>query len=86
MNKIFVNNRILLNKEHDSVLDTFEALHDKHLLIGCRRGGCGKCLIKVLQGEYEVIRDMSQGNIDLKNNIVLACCIKPKTDLKITIL
>lgn len=53
---------------------------------GCRRGGCGMCKIKVLEGEYEqeIIRSHEAlSDNELVNGFALACCMKAKSDLKL---
>ncbi len=89
MFKISVDNQSYEVKENESVLDTLERNSVTDLFIGCRRGGCGKCRIKVLSGEYIAIRKMNREHIsseDESHNIVLACCIRAVSDLKIEIL
>lgn len=51
--------------------------------IGCRRGGCGYCKVKVLSGLYDK-KIMSKAHIneeDLATGVVLACRILPQGDL-----
>lgn len=52
------------------------------------RGTCGKCKIKVLQGEINHLTK-SEANLlsdeEIKENIRLACLTYPKTDIKISI-
>ena len=73
----------------------FEARSDLNLLVamekaraegigvGCRGGGCGKCRIRVLKGEYDSKR-MSRAWVseaDEAEGIVLACRIFPRSEL-----
>lgn len=51
--------------------------------IGCRRGGCGACRVRVLEGDFSVgkmsSRYVSAG--DLSDGIALACCVRPNSNL-----
>lgn len=53
------------------------------LPVGCRRGGCGICRARVVEGRYR--RDvMSRAHVDVEeeaDGIVLACAIYPESDL-----
>jgi len=54
--------------------------------VGCRRGGCGVCRVRILNGEV-VRKKMSRAKVsvaDEKQNYALACCIFPRSDLTIT--
>ncbi len=51
--------------------------------VGCRNGGCGVCRVKVLAGSY-ASEKMTRSRIseaDEAAGIVLACRIKPETEL-----
>lgn len=50
---------------------------------GCRRGGCGVCRVRVLEGDYRQT-PMSRSHIseaDEAEGVVLCCSIYPLTDL-----
>ena len=76
-----------------SVLDAFE--HARHPLtsgdaalvrVGCRRGGCGVCKVRVLDGSYRTT-PMSRAHVseeDQADGLVLACCVYPETDLTVS--
>lgn len=53
------------------------------LPVGCRRGGCGICRARVVEGSYR--RDaMSRAHVAVEEEaegIVLACAIYPESDL-----
>lgn len=54
---------------------------------GCAGGGCGVCKIRVLEGAYAPFKPMSKAHVsdeDKKQNIVLACCVKPVSDITLT--
>lgn len=88
MNKIIIDNSEFIYLENETVLDTLERLGNNDLFIGCRKGGCGACKIKILEGNYK-LNKMNKEHIsdeELNNNIVLACCVSPIGNLKIKIL
>lgn len=52
--------------------------------VGCRRGGCGMCKVKVLNGEYEqeLVRSKEAlSDEELENGFALGCCMTLKSDL-----
>ena len=57
----------------------------RRLPVGCRRGGCGICRVKVLSGEYrsEVMSRAHVSAEDEAAGIVLSCCIYPLSDLSL---
>lgn len=53
---------------------------------GCKRGGCGMCKVKVLDGKYDqdIIRNHEYlSDEELNNGFALACCMTAKSDLEI---
>lgn len=73
----------------ESVLEGMRRLGKRGIPLGCRSGGCSVCKIQVLSGEYFQYRPMSAEYIskeDLENSCVLACCIKPLSDLKVKVI
>ena len=55
----------------------------RKLPVGCRRGGCGVCRMRVLDGDYRVT-PMSRAHVgvaDEAEGVVLACAIYALTDL-----
>ncbi len=55
----------------------------RKLPVGCRRGGCGICRARVLDGEYR-ITPMSRAHVsaaDEAEGVVLACAIYAQSDL-----
>jgi Na+-transporting NADH:ubiquinone oxidoreductase subunit NqrF len=59
----------------------------KGIPVGCRKGGCGICKIQVKEGNYETLK-MSSSHIsehEILENIVLACRVKPCSDLTVEI-
>lgn len=57
-------------------------------LWGCRGGGCGVCKIQLHGGQVDKA-PMSRDHIsieDEKRGVLLACCIKPRSDLTLDII
>lgn len=57
----------------------------RRLPVGCRRGGCGICRVRVLGGRYRSDL-MSRSHISAEDEaagVVLACCIYPQSDLSL---
>lgn len=53
---------------------------------GCCGGGCGVCRMRVISGDYAVEKRMSRAHISeeaQREDIVLLCCIRPRSDLVI---
>ena len=71
-----------------SVLEGMESLGEKGLPVGCRGGGCGVCKVQILSGSYTK-RGMSRAHVSLDeeaSGCVLACRIKPTSDLLLRVL
>jgi ferredoxin len=57
----------------------------RKLPVGCRRGGCGVCRVRVLDGEYRC-EPMSRAHVseaDQAAGLVLSCSIYPLSDLSL---
>ncbi len=57
------------------------------LPVGCRRGGCGICRARVLEGQYAKA-PMSRAHIseeDEENGLILACSVYPLSDLSLVL-
>ena len=57
-------------------------------LQGCYGGGCGACKVQIVAGNYVEIKKMSRAHISLAeeaSTYVLLCCIKPLSDITISI-
>lgn len=51
---------------------------------GCFGGGCGVCKVRILDGRYQAFKKMSRAHIspeEDEQNIVLACCVKPLSNI-----
>ncbi|WP_338448609.1 2Fe-2S iron-sulfur cluster-binding protein [Niallia oryzisoli] len=71
-----------------ATVTSLEAARDQFIPIptGCKRGGCGMCKVKVLEGEYiqDIIRSHEAlSDAELDNGYALACCMVPKSDMTI---
>ena len=69
--------------EETPVLVAMHALGRSDLAVGCRGGGCGVCKVAVVSGRY-VAGKMSRAHVtadDERRGIVLACQIRPRSDL-----
>jgi len=73
--------------ENESVLARMFHNGKGPLSYGCCGGGCGICRMKVVSGEWIAFKPMSAAHVsraDIKEGIVLLCCIQPRSDLIIT--
>ena len=72
---------------NQSVLASIEADGRSLIKVGCRRGGCGMCKVKILRGQYSN-RKMSRAHISVEEEIqgfVLACRATPESDLLVQV-
>ena len=70
----------------EPVLSAMKRNHKGSIRYGCGGGGCGVCKIQVLEGDYICFKNMSKAHVsteDKKQKVVLACCIKPLSNLTI---
>jgi ferredoxin len=78
------NEKVLFCGAEENV---FKALCRAGFMSGCGGGGCGICKVQITSGEF-FARRMSVAHItedDARNGIVLACCVKPKSNIELTI-
>jgi len=74
--------RVLVALERAQGFGQLKGLPRK-LPIGCRRGGCGICRARILDGEFRVT-PMSRAHVsaaDEAEGVVLACAIYAQSDL-----
>jgi ferredoxin len=74
--------RVLVALERAQGFGQLKGLPRK-LPVGCRRGGCGICRVRVLDGEYRAT-PMSRAHVSAAEEaagVVLACAIYALTDL-----
>jgi ferredoxin len=71
-----------------SVLDGMDCLGRRGIPVGCKGGGCGVCKVQIVSGTY-VPSVMSTAHVtqeDLAAGRVLACKVKPTSDLRVRVL
>ncbi len=78
-------NRVFVKSIDDELLlTTLSRLPKKAITVGCRRGGCGVCKVKVVSGSVKVIQKMSRARVnerDVEKGFYLACSVVPISDL-----
>lgn len=75
-------------RSDQTVLAGMENLGRKGIPVGCRQGGCGVCKVAVLSGEYQA-KVMNRDHISKEDEAagrVLACRIRPSSDLEVQVL
>lgn len=75
-------------EDERSVLEGMIRLGRRGVPAGCRGGGCGVCKVQVLQGDYRPM-PMSSRHVspeDLSGGRVLACRIRPDSDLTLKVI
>lgn len=73
-------------REGETVLRALERAGYKDIIFGCFGGGCGQCLVHVVEGDYRSVKKMSRTHVselDEQSGIVLSCAITPESDLVI---
>jgi ferredoxin len=75
-------------REDETLLAGMERLGKRGIPVGCRGGGCGVCKVHVEAGEYSK-RVMSRAYVSAEEegaDIVLACRVKPQSDIRLAVL
>ncbi|MEY1661036.1 2Fe-2S iron-sulfur cluster-binding protein [Isoalcanivorax beigongshangi] len=85
--RIHVRNRdqVLLIRRGDKLLQGMEQCGQQLIRVGCRKGGCGLCRIRILSGEV-ACEKMSRCHVSAEDRALgyaLACRVIPQTDLVI---
>lgn len=78
------NERTIIGNENENILDTSIRTNGK-IKVGCKRGGCGLCKIKVIEGEIEhgaVSRSVLPLHEEAEG-YALACRAMPKSNITI---
>ena len=76
-----------LCKEDECLLEAMKRSHKGPVDTGCFGGGCGRCKIQILEGDYNKFKKMSRAHISEEEEakgIVLACCTKPLGNIVLT--
>lgn len=71
-----------------TVLQGMECLGKRGIPVGCRGGGCGVCKVAIVSGTFEA-EEMSRDHVSLEDQAagrVLACRVKPTSDLTLRVL
>ena len=72
----------------ESLLVGMERLGKRGIPVGCRGGGCGVCKVEIVEGTYQK-RVMSREYVSAEDEAadrVLACRVRPTSDLRIHVL
>ncbi len=80
----YANERVLVALERAQGFGQLKNM-PRRLPVGCRRGGCGICRVRVLAGQYGS-GPMSRAHVspeDEAAGVVLACCIYARSDLSL---
>jgi ferredoxin len=80
----YVDERVLVALERAQGFGKLKGL-PRRLPVGCRRGGCGICRVRVTSGDYRRA-PMSRDHVSAEDEaagVVLACCIYPLSDLSL---
>jgi ferredoxin len=71
-----------------SLLEGMEALGRRGIPGGCRNGGCGVCKVRITSGTF-TSRVMSRAHVSVEDERagrVLACCVRPVSDLSLAVI
>ena len=80
----YAHERVLVSLERAQGFGQLKNMPRK-LPVGCRRGGCGICRVRVVTGEFRA-DTMSRAHIsaeDEQKGLVLSCCIYPLSELSL---
>lgn len=85
--QIIADDKIVNCYGNETLLAAMRRHNVDEIVNGCFGGGCGRCMIEVLEGLYKICRNMNKEYVnDEADNRLLACCITPTSDMKITIM
>ena len=71
----------------ESLLVGMERLGKKGIPVGCRGGGCGVCKVEITEGTFQK-RVMSRDYVSVEDEAadrVLACRVKPTSDIRLKV-
>ena len=72
----------------ETLLNGMEKLGKKGIPVGCRGGGCGVCKVEITEGTYTK-RVMSREYVSVEDEAadrVLACRVKPTSDIRLKVI
>ena len=85
--QIDIEDRFVNCYEDETLLASMRRNMVDEIANSCFGGGCGRCLIEVLEGTYKICREMNKEYVkDKTDKRLLACCITPCSDMKIAII
>jgi ferredoxin len=73
--------------EDEKILEAMKRAGTGPLKYGCFGGGCGICKMKIVSGDFKVVKNMSRAHVSKEEGeqgIVLVCCVVPVSDLIIS--
>ena len=75
-------------RDDTDVLRAMEQLQRKGIPVGCRNGGCGVCKVAITAGSYtqQVMSREHVSEADEREGRVLACRVKPASDIRLKVL
>jgi ferredoxin-NADP reductase len=82
--KIDVNGEELQYNGKDTILEFFED-QDIPIAFACRSGVCGECKCKLIEGDVDSITDSGLTNTEKKENYILTCVSRPRTNIKLEV-
>lgn len=81
------NGETFLCREDESLLEAMKRSRKGPIDTGCFGGGCGRCKIQILEGEFNKFKKMSRAHVsaeDEQKGTILSCCIKPRSNIVLT--
>ncbi len=85
--KISGYDRVITSHEGETILEALGRHNFAKVPVGCRRGGCGICKIKIVEGEFETGK-MSMAHVsqeEREENFSLACKTIPRSNVEFEI-
>jgi ferredoxin len=69
-----------------SVLSALESAGRREVVVGCRGGGCGVCRVRIIEGQWALLKPMSRAHVseaEEREGWVLACRVAPASDIRV---
>ncbi|WP_244196098.1 2Fe-2S iron-sulfur cluster-binding protein [Paraburkholderia susongensis] len=70
------SDRVLIGNRGDTLLETLEA-NGVAISNQCRMGVCGRCSVRLIEGEVESSSSIGLTSLELEKGYCLACCTRP---------